>query len=76
MTGGPGSDTFSFQFGGGSQDTITGFSAKDTLQLSGFGISTVPTQTVNGSTVIGLSDGTTITISGVPSINPNQIVLK
>ena len=76
MVSGTGHDTFSFTFGSGGTDTITGFKATDTLQLTGYGISTVPTTTSGGSTIISLTDGTTITLSGVSSLNPNQVVLK
>ena len=76
MTSGTGSDRFQFMFGGGSMDMITGFKSTDTLELDGFGISTVPTMTSGGSTLISLSDGTTITLQGVSSLNPNQVVLN
>lgn len=76
MISGTGADTFSFQFGNGGQDTITGFKASDTLVLSQFGITSVTPTTSGGSAVISLSDGTKITLSGVTSLNPSQVVLK
>jgi Ca2+-binding RTX toxin-like protein len=76
MLGGTGADTFAFQFGGGGHDTITGFSSTDTLQLTGFGITSVPTQASGGNLVIALSDGTTITLTGVTSLAAGHVVLK
>jgi serralysin len=69
-----GATTFEFQFGNTvGQDTITGFKATDTLDLSGFGTTPVNETVSGGSTVISLFDGTQITISGVTNLNPNQI---
>jgi Ca2+-binding RTX toxin-like protein len=76
MISGTGPDTFEFQFGTGGTDTITGFKATDTLQFNGYSVTTLPTTTSAGSTIITLSDGTTVTLSGVASLNPNQVVLK
>ena len=76
MISGTGPDTFSFQFGNGGQDTITGFKASDTLVLSQFGITSVTPATGSGSAVISLSDGTKITLTGVTSLDPSQVVLK
>ncbi len=77
MTSGTGADVFSFTSGtAGGMDTITGFKAADTLALTGYGSGPVPTTTMGGSTVVHLSDGTSITIQGVSALNPSQIVLK
>jgi Ca2+-binding RTX toxin-like protein len=76
MVSGTGADTFSFTFGTGGNDTITGFKATDTLQLTGYGITMVPASSVGAGTLISLSDGTTITLSSVTSLNPNQVVLN
>ena len=76
MVSGTGPDTFAFQFGNGGADTITGFKATDTLQLTGFGISSLPTTVSGGSTVVALNDGTTITLTGVTSLPSSQVVLK
>ncbi len=72
---GTGADTFSFTFGSGGQDTITGFKATDTLQLNGFNVtaSTLPESVVSGSTVLSMADGTTITLSGVSSLDTTQV---
>jgi Ca2+-binding RTX toxin-like protein len=77
LESGSGPNTFAFQFGDGGQDTITGFKGTDTLQLSGFGLTTatLPESTVSGSTVLSLADGTTVTLSGVPSLNASQVKL-
>jgi Ca2+-binding RTX toxin-like protein len=76
MVSGSGADVFAFQFGSGGADTITGFKSTDTLQLTGFGITALPATTSGGSTVISLSDGTTITLSGVASVNAHQVAFK
>jgi Ca2+-binding RTX toxin-like protein len=76
MQSGTGPDTFSFTFGSGGANTITGFKSTDTLQLNGYEINTVPAFTSGGSTVVALNDGTTITLTGVSSLNPSQVVLK
>ena len=76
MMSGTGADTFAFEDGLASHDTVTGFKSTDTLQLNGFNISTVPAVTSGGSTIISLTDGTTITLSGVTGLNPNQVALK
>jgi Ca2+-binding RTX toxin-like protein len=75
MQAGTGADVFSFISGNGSSATITGFKPIDTLQLTGFGISTVPS-TVAGGSVISLADGTSITFVGLAKFNPSQLVLK
>lgn len=77
MTSGMGSDLFSFTFGTeGGKDTITGFKAADRLEFAGYGITTLPTMSSGGSTIVSLNDGTTVTLQGVSSLNPNQVVLK
>ena len=76
MAAGTGADTFSFTSGTGGKDTITGFKPADTLQLNGYGISTVPAVASGGSTVVTLRDGTMITLTGVSSLTSGQVVLK
>jgi len=75
MESGTGPDIFAFTSGNGSQATISGFKPTDTLQLTGFGVTTVPS-TVTGGSVIALADGTTITFTGLTKFNPSQLVLK
>jgi Ca2+-binding RTX toxin-like protein len=74
LSSGLGADTFSFVNGSaGGSDTITGFKAADTLQLTGYGLnSTTALNTAvhsGANTVLTLGDGTTITLSGV-SLTP------
>lgn len=76
MTGGGGQNSFDFTFGQGGNTTITDFNSNDTVVLSGFGISTVPTTTSGSSTIISLSDGTKITFLNDTAISSSQIVLK
>ena len=70
LSSGTGADTFLFTNGSsGGSDTITGFKAADTLQLSGYGLNSATalnTALSSGSnTVLTLGDGTTITLSNV-----------
>jgi Ca2+-binding RTX toxin-like protein len=73
FTAGPGADTFAFfsKFTAGSQDFITGLTASDVVDLSGFGSAATSTTTANGSTTITLSDNTQITFVNVT--NPTNI---
>ncbi len=73
-----GATTFDFQFGKGGQDTITGFKATDTLQLTGFNLTSaaaIPETTSGFNTVLSLSDGTTVTLQNVASLGANQVKL-
>lgn len=67
------STTFSFIFGaGGGSDTINGFKANDILQTVGYGNNPGGTAlTIGHSTIVTLSDGTTVTINGVTPTNAN-----
>ncbi len=76
MVSGTGADVFSFTAGTGGTDTITGFKANDTLQLVGYGISSVPNSASGGSTILTLADHTTITLFGVSALDPHQVVFK
>ncbi|MBV9756304.1 MAG: hypothetical protein JO047_04560, partial [Alphaproteobacteria bacterium] len=64
-------DVFAFASGSasaGGNDTIGNWTAKDTLALIGYTASEIKQHTVHGDAVIKLSDGTKITIVGVPHI--------
>jgi hypothetical protein len=76
MQSGTGADTFLFSSGGHSLDAISGFKASDVLQFDGFGITSVATKAAGGGTIISLPDGTQVTLLGVASLNPNQVILK
>ena len=77
MMSGTGSDFFSFTLGtAGGRDTITGFKAADHLELTGYGLTTLPTTMSGGSTIVTLNDGTTVTLQGVSALNPGQVLLK
>ena len=71
LFGGTGANIFAFVAGGasvGGNDTVGNWTAKDTLALLGYTANQISQATVGGSAVITLSDGTKITIAGVPHI--------
>ena len=78
LTGGSGSDLFSFVNGdGGSQAMIANFTSKDEVLLSGYGASAANTalqnaSTSGGNTTLTLSDNTQITFVGVSSASVLQ----
>ena len=67
VTGGAGADSYVFQAGSHGNDTITGFKqGKDSLRMVGFSGTGIASGTiVSGSTLLTLSDGTTIDLVGV-----------
>jgi hypothetical protein len=73
ITGGGGDDVFGFVNGhAGGSETINGFTSSDTFAFGGYGYSSanVPTESYDtpgatGSDVITLTDGTTITLTGI-----------
>jgi len=63
MQGGAGHNFFFFFAGeDGGSNLITNWNANDQIGLFGYSSSQVNEATVNGSTVITLSDGTTVTV--------------
>ncbi len=74
--GGAGSDVFGFVSGhAGGTDFIQNFAPNDKLLLVGYGSGGITSSTtVGGSTVVTLSDNTTITFNGVSNLDPNQII--
>ena len=81
MTGGAGSDLFSFANGSaGGSDLITDFSAStDKVTLQGYGSGAV-TAALNsaafsgGSETLTLSDGTKVTFAGVTNLSGSNFV--
>ncbi len=78
MVGGSGADVFEFTKGqAGGFDTISGFTANDTLQLNGYGQtadSLLNSAVVSGgSTTLTLNDGTTLLFAGTSDLNATQI---
>ena len=73
FTAGPGADTFAYfsQFTAGSHEFITGLTANDVVDLSGYGAAATSTTTTNGSTTITLGDNTQITFVNVT--NPTNL---
>lgn len=83
LVGGTGSDLFVFynHTPGGGADSILGWNSKDFADLSGYGAAGangLPAGTtmsvVNGSEVLTLPDGTTVTFVGVASVPSSHIV--
>jgi Ca2+-binding RTX toxin-like protein len=78
MTGGPGSDTFTFIAGhSGGTDLVKDFTSKDKIHLEGYGANAVTkalqTQTfAHGVLSITLSDHTKITFQGVEGLKPTN----
>ena len=76
---GTGPDTFQITSGTGGADTITGFSASSTLQLTDFGPSLTAASALNtainlgGNTVLTLNDGTTLTFANGATVANSQI---
>lgn len=62
-------DAFNFaklQAGAGTaRDVVSNFTANDTVRLTGYGAAPYTAQVVGGSTVVTLSDNSTITFSGI-----------
>ncbi len=75
VTGGAGRDLFTFLNGSaGGSDVISGFKVgTDQIQLFGYGADPARTAANGGSTVVTLSDGTTITLVGVTQLAANSI---
>ncbi len=79
LVGGIGADTFRFINGqAGGSDTITGFSASDTVSLNGYSYADANAVlsnavSVGGNTLLTLTDGTTITFAGTSSLNASQV---
>ena len=67
VTGGTGADSYVFRAGAHGSDTITGFKqGTDSLHMVGFtGTGIASGAIVSGSTILTLSDGTTIDLAGV-----------
>ena len=73
ITGGGGDDVFGFVNGyAGGSETINGFTSSDTFAFGGYGYSALnaPTESYDtpgatGSDIITLTDGTTITLTGI-----------
>jgi Ca2+-binding RTX toxin-like protein len=78
MVAGSKADTFVFVNGkAGGHDTITGFTSMDKIDLQGYGSNAITKalQTqhdVKGSVTITLGDNTTVTFTGVSSLNANE----
>ena len=68
--------TFAFIDGKtGGSDTILGFKATDLVTFTGYGASPVANEFLSGSnTIVTLSDGTTLTITGPAAQNPQYLI--
>lgn len=79
LIAGSGANMFQIISGTGGADTITGFNASSTLQLTGFGASLTAANALNtalvqgGNTVLTLVDGTTLTFANGASVSNSQI---
>ncbi len=67
VNGGAGADSYNFQSGSGGSDTVSGFkTATDTLHFNGFAANPVMSENAVGAdAVLVLSDGTTVTFTGL-----------
>ena len=76
LVSGGGTDTFGFINGfGGGNDSISGFTAADTLKLTGYSAAAaLASATVSGgNTLITLSDNTRITLTGFTSLTNGNL---
>ena len=78
MTGGGGQDVFAFYgtagaMGSTSADVVTDFSSSDYFELTG-GVTATSSAATSGGLQYTLSDGTTVTFTGVTSIDPGHII--
>jgi hypothetical protein len=76
IVGGAGVNFFQFTSGhAGGSDLIRDWNGNDQLHFFDYGRNPITSQSVvSGSTLITLTDGTQITIEGLASLNPTQIV--
>ncbi len=76
MVGGAGVNDFQFTSGyAGGSDLIQNWNSNDQLQFFGYGGNPIVSQAVSGgSTLITLTDGTRITISGITNLNQAQVL--
>jgi hypothetical protein len=76
MAGGVGVNDFQFTSGyAGGSDLIQNWNGNDQLQFFGYGGNPIASQAVSGgSTLITLTDGTRITISGITNLNQAPVL--